>query len=146
METTKRVLGEEHPATRSTASTQEDVNRIKAAESSNDDSKLLKREDSDEEDASSDGSAASHVDEFRIDHSVEMVETFMVAGEPFANLKQRLRDFFKRGTLDDVKNDITNHDRREDETHPRPYYTDDGMVQMNKGVSQSAVLGECREN
>lgn len=83
-----------------------------------------------EVDSSSDGSENPHVNKFHIEHSVEMVELFMISGEPFMNLKRRFQDFVARGTLDDVLNDVKILGHQQDGLSPSLSYTDNGLVRV----------------
>lgn len=122
------------------ASAQE-LSKTTAIEISQESKQVLDYKDNDEEGSSSDGSEASDVQEPQINHSVEMVEAFMISGEPFANLKQRLRNFVERGTLDDIEENTT-QDYRQHDSHQSLHLANRAMIQMDDGRPLSAVAGE----
>ena len=122
------------------ASAQE-LSKTTAIEISQESKQVLDYKDNDEEGSSSDGSEASDVQEPQINHSVEMVEAFMISGEPLANLKQRLRSVVKRGTLDDIEENTT-QDQRQHDSHQSLHLANRAMIQMDDGRPLSAVAGE----
>lgn len=80
--------------------------RIKAAGGRPQNWQTVEQRNTGEVDGSSDGSEALYTEASQINHSLEMVEVFLISGEPFANLKQQFRDFVARGTLDDVSKKV----------------------------------------
>ena len=103
--------------------------------------RVLNHQDIDEQGSSNDGSEASDMHESPINHSVEMVEAFLISGEPFANLKQRLRNFVERGILVDMENTMTQDHRRHDSHQSFPL-TNSAVLQMDDDRPLRAGAGE----
>jgi len=83
-----------------------------------------------EVDSSSDGSENPYVNKFQIEHSVEMVESFMISSEPFVNLKRRFQDFVARGTLDDVLNNVKILGHQQGGLSPSLGHADNSLVRV----------------
>ena len=108
----------------------EDVSRITAADGRSQNWQTVEQRNTGEVDGSSDGSEASYAETSKIDHSLEMVEAFLVAGEPFTNLKQQFRDFVARGTLDDVPKKVEICGDQQDGLIPSLSNVDSGLVRI----------------
>ena len=120
----------------------QELSKTTAIEISQESKQLLDYKDNDEEGSSSGGSEASDVQEPQINHPVEMVEAFMLSGEPFANLKQRLRNLVERGTPDDIEESTMTQDHRQHDSRQSLHLANRAMIQMDDGRPLRAVAGK----
>ena len=108
----------------------EDVSRIKAAGNRPQNWQTVEQRNTGEVDGSSDGSEASYEETSQIDDSLEMVEAFLVVGEPFTNLKQQFREFVAGGTLDDASKTVEICGDQQGSLVPSRSNVDSGLVRI----------------